>query len=127
MTTSYTGYVVEYHGLTVYFGGDTARTPSFRETAQRFPRIDLAILPIAPLHPREFMCRVHLDPAQALDAFDDLGARYMLPIHFDTFVNSFDAYGEAPAALRQLLPKHGLDERRVAILTQGEQRVFVAK
>jgi hypothetical protein len=37
MTKSYTGYVIEYRDLVVYFGGDTGYTTAFRETARRFP------------------------------------------------------------------------------------------
>jgi len=127
MTKSFTGYVIEYRGLSVYFGGDTAYTPAFRDTRARFPQLDLAILPIAPLHPRDFICRTHLGPAQALDAFRDLGARVMLPMHFDTFVNSLDEVGEAPRSLRGLMPSYGLDETRVAILQQGEQRTLIRR
>lgn len=127
MTHSFTGYVVEYHGLRVYFGGDTAYTRSFAATGKRFPGIDLAILPIAPIEPRSFMCRTHTDPNEALIAFDDLGAHHMLPMHFDTFVNSTDEYGAAPRALRQLMAVRGIDEERVAILAHGEQRVFVPR
>jgi len=127
MTKSFTGYVIEYRGLTVYFGGDTAYTPSFAAAGRRFPGIDLAILPIAPIHPRSYMCRTHTDPHEALVAFRDLGAEYMLPIHFDTFINSLDEYGEAPRALRALLPAQGLDERRVAVLAHGEQRIFMRR
>jgi L-ascorbate metabolism protein UlaG (beta-lactamase superfamily) len=126
MTTSYTGYVVEYAGRTVYFGGDTAVTEGFRATAKRFPKIDLAMLPIAPIHPREFMCRAHLDPSEAVQAFRDLGARYMLPIHYDTFVNSFDEVGEAPQKLLRLADAGHLVDR-VLLLRVGEQRVVVKK
>jgi L-ascorbate metabolism protein UlaG (beta-lactamase superfamily) len=126
MTTSYTGYVVQYAGRTVYFGGDTAVTKGFRTTAEQFPSIDLAILPIAPIHPREFMCRAHLDPPEAVQAFRDLGARYMLPIHYDTFVNSFDEVGEAPRKLRQIAAAAHIDDR-VMVLAIGEQRVVVKK
>ena len=39
---SFTGYVFEYHGLSVYFGGDTAYAPQlFREAQTRFPQLDL--------------------------------------------------------------------------------------
>ena len=127
MTRSYTGYVIEYRGVSVYFGGDTAYTPAFRETRERFTRLDLAILPIAPIHPRSFMCKSHVDPREALRAFGDLGARYMLPMHYDTFVNSLDGYGEAPLVLRELLPRFDLDEQRVAVLEHGEQRVFLRR
>jgi N-acyl-phosphatidylethanolamine-hydrolysing phospholipase D len=125
MTHSFTGYIVEYHGLRVYFGGDTAYTQSFAATGARFPGIDLALLPIAPIEPRSFMCRTHTDPSEALRAFRDLGARHMLPIHFDTFVNSLDEVGAAPRALREAMVREGLDEEQVALLAHGEQRVFV--
>lgn len=127
MTHSFTGYIVEYHGLRVYFGGDTAYTKSFAATGERFPGIELALLPIAPIEPRSFMCRTHTDPNEALHAFADLGARHMLAIHFDTFVNSLDEYGAAPRALREAMAQHGLDEERVSILAHGEQRVFVPR
>ena len=60
----------------------------------RFDPIDLAILPIGPIHPREFMRSMHEDGYEALNAFADLGAKYMLPVHFNTFVNSTDDVGE---------------------------------
>lgn len=127
MTRSFTGYIIEYHGLRVYFGGDTAYTKSFAATGERFPGIELAILPIAPIEPRSFMCRTHTDPNEALRAFRDLGARHMLPIHFDTFVNSLDEYGAAPRALREAMAREGLDEERVALLAHGQQRVFLRR
>jgi N-acyl-phosphatidylethanolamine-hydrolysing phospholipase D len=126
MTTSYTGYVVEYAGRTVYFGGDTAVTQGFRATARLFPTIDLAMLPIAPIHPREFMCRSHLDPTEAVQAFRELGARFMMPIHYDTFVNSFDEVGEAPRKLLLAANAAGVRDRLV-LLGIGEQRVVVKK
>jgi L-ascorbate metabolism protein UlaG (beta-lactamase superfamily) len=123
MTTSYTGYVIEYAGHTVYFGGDSAKTQGFRATAKRFPSIDVAILPIAPIHPREFMCRAHIDPAEAVEAFLDLRARYLVPMHYDTFVNSYDEVGEASRTLAEVARTRGLGERLVA-LRIGEQRVL---
>lgn len=128
MTESYTGYVVEYHGLTVYFGGDTAWAPrAFAATAERFPRIDLALLPVGPIEPREFMGPHHLDPAEALRALDALGAARMVPIHFDTFINSLDRVGEVPAALRRAMAERHTAPGRVALLEVGEQRVLIGR
>jgi L-ascorbate metabolism protein UlaG (beta-lactamase superfamily) len=125
-TRAATAYVIEYGGQTVYFGGDTARSSwMFGAVARRFEKIDLALLPIAPIEPRDFMCRVHMDPAEALDAFEDLRASTMMPIHFDTFENSLDEHGEAPTLLRTLIKERKLDPQRVVILEQGQQRVFV--
>jgi L-ascorbate metabolism protein UlaG (beta-lactamase superfamily) len=73
------------------------------------------------------MARTHIDPGQALDALALLGARSMLPIHFDTFINSEDLPGECPAELRRQMGYRALGSDRVAILAAGEQRVFVSR
>ncbi|HEY3817578.1 MAG TPA: MBL fold metallo-hydrolase [Polyangiaceae bacterium] len=128
MKTSFTGYVFEYHGLTVYFSGDTAYdTERFRQTAARFPGIDLALMAIAPIHPRTLMEATHVDPSEALQAFVDLGARTMVPIHYDTLVNGFDAPGEAAAALRKAMKERALGEDRVRILPIGGQAIIVPR
>ena len=128
MTKSFTGYVLQKNGLTVYFAGDTAYAPDrFRATRQRFPSIDLALLPIAPIHPRDFMRRTHLDPAEALLAFDDLGAKVCVPMHFDTFVNSTDAPGEARERFAALAAARPPGKARVTILPIGGQAVIVSR
>jgi L-ascorbate metabolism protein UlaG (beta-lactamase superfamily) len=123
---AFTGYVIEYHGLTVYFAGDTAWSPwDFDSTRHHFPHIDLALLPIGPIHPRDFMAHTHIDPGQALDAFERLGAKWMVPVHFDTLVNSFDRRGEDLAVLKAELEKRPRVADRVFPLGVGEQRVIV--
>lgn len=127
-TKSFTGYVLQYHGLTVYFGGDTAYSKEdFLETQKRFPAIDLAILPIAPIHPRAMMKRRHIDPREAIDAYLDLKARWMMPIHFETFINSADEPGEPERVLREAMKRHGLTEEQIHILQIGEQQVLVGR
>lgn len=126
MTNSFTAYVVEYHGLKVYFGGDTAYDQAkFVEVGERFPKIDVALLPIAPIEPRSFMRQYHLDPRQALQAFVDLGAAWMVPIHFGTFYKGTD---DPDAPLKELAEAQKvvpLGRRSVAPLAIGERRVFV--
>ena len=125
MTSSFTGYVLEYHGLTVYFAGDTAYDGArFRATAERFPHIDLALLPIAPIHPRSFMEKTHVDPGEALRAFRDLGAAVMIPVHYDTMINGFDDPGEARETLEREARTQGLSPR-VRIVPIGGQSVIV--
>jgi L-ascorbate metabolism protein UlaG (beta-lactamase superfamily) len=125
MTKAFTGYILEYRGLTVYFSGDTAYDAErFRATAERFPHIDLALLPIAPIHPRSFMEEVHVDPAEAVQAFIDLRAQTMVPIHFDTLINGFDSRGEARTTLQSVVHARGLDDR-VRILPIGGQTIIV--
>ncbi|MEP0822200.1 MAG: MBL fold metallo-hydrolase [Ignavibacterium sp.] len=120
----YTGWVIEYRGITVFFGGDTGYHPElFKEIGRRF-RIDLAILPIGPIEPRDFMERYHVDPAQALQVFQDLGARLMLPMHHRTLVQGFDP--SPTYAIEQLLAladTAGITER-ILFLDIGEQETL---
>ena len=121
---SFTGYVVEYRGIVVFFAGDTSYDPAtFQAVAAKFPVIDLALMPIGPIKPEAVMLSHHLNPAQALEASQILGAKHMLPIHYGTFVSSFDGQGEVEAefgkalAIRQGIPQSSL-------LRIGEQRVY---
>ena len=128
MTQSYTGWVIEHDGITVYFGGDTAYDEAlFREASRRFPGIDLALMPIAPVEPRDFMASKHVDAVEAVQAYFDLGARWMVPVHFDTFVNSLDEPGDALRQLRRTMAERRLDQGQVQILAHGEQRVLIPR
>lgn len=125
MKKSFTGYVVEYHGLSVFFGGDTAYdAAAFRSTGKAFRHLDVAFLPIAPIHPYDRMRKVHMDPDDALvAALTDLGASKLIPIHFDT-LRSDDAPGEARERLVSLAHARGLDDR-VEVLSVGERAILV--
>ena len=128
MTEGFTGYVIEYHGIKVYFGGDTAYDQKlFVDVGQRFPGIDVALLPIGPIEPRELMRRFHMDPGEAVQAFIDLGAKRMVPIHYDTFVNSTDEPGDALKQLTAAEKKWDLGKREVTVVAIGERRVFLEK
>ncbi len=125
---AFTGYVVEYHGLRVFFGGDTAYDEfAFVETARRFPNLDVALLPIAPAEPREFMRRTHIGPEEAVQVFLDLGAKVVVPIHRDTFVNSTDERGVALARFLAEAKAKNLPEGSVAVLDFGQQKILVPK
>ena len=128
MTQGFTGYVIEYHGIKVYFGGDTSYDQKlFVEVGERFPGIDVALLPIGPTEPREIMRQFHTDPGEAVQAFIDLGAKRMVPIHYATFVNSTDEPGDALKQLTAAEKKWDLGKREVAVVAIGERRVFLKK
>jgi L-ascorbate metabolism protein UlaG (beta-lactamase superfamily) len=73
------------------------------------------------------MSHTHVDPAQALDAFRLLGATHMIPMHYDTFINSDDPVGRCSSELRRQMRVRRLGEDRVHLLAIGEQRVLIAK
>ncbi len=121
--TGYTGYVVEYDSIVVFFAGDTGYDPEiFKEIGRRF-KIDLALIPIAP-GGRGLGSYVHASPLGAVKILEDVGAKYMVPIHFGTM-----AYGSAPnpaaqlEALQQAALQEGVADRIIP-LQVGQQRVL---
>lgn len=77
----YNGYVLRREGRTVLFAGDTAMTPLFREH-RRWGPFDVAIMPIAAYQPWIWN---HCTPEEAVAMAQDAGARYIAPVHHETF------------------------------------------
>lgn len=104
-----------------YFAGDTGYFPGFAEFGRRFGPIDVAILPIGAYEPRWFMGYQHMDPADSYRAFVDLGARYLIPVHWGTFDLTDEPIDLAPEVLRDVLVKENADPKRAPILAVGER------
>ncbi len=115
----YTGYIIEYRRTTVFFGGDFGYHPTlYKEIGKRFS-VDVALIPIAPIEPRDFMRPVHVDPAEALEAMEDLGARVMIPMHHSTYDLGLDpSLSFASEELDRLAKEKGVRDR-VFILPIG--------
>lgn len=84
----------------VYFAGDTAFFSGFQQIADRFPEIDMAILPIGAYDPPELLRAVHMSPEEAGAAFKILGAKKLLPMHYGTFQLSDEPIGEPAVRMR---------------------------
>ncbi|BDD89337.1 MBL fold metallo-hydrolase [Desulfofustis limnaeus] len=78
-------FLIRSGDMTIYFGGDSGYFVGYREFGRVFDNIDYALLPITAYHPRWFMHYPHLNVEEALQAFDDLGARYFVPSQWGTF------------------------------------------
>ena len=84
-------------GTRVYHGGDTGYGPHFKLIRTRWGAPDFAMLPIGAYAPRWFMGAAHMDPAEAVRAFHDLGARNGAGMHFGTFQLTNEPREEPPA------------------------------
>lgn len=107
-----------------YFAGDTGYFHGFAEYGRRFALIDVALLPIGAYEPRWFMRYQHMDPAEAYRAFLDLGARFMLPMHWGTFDLTDEPVDLPPRVFRQVISDAGEDPQRTPILAIGERWVL---
>jgi len=112
------GYVIQGDGRTVFFAGDTGYDPvAFKEIGRRFPGIDLALVPIAPARGGN---KNHADPKEALQIFADVGARYMIPIHFEAYHSTAVPLDEPRKRLGDEVERLGLEDRVFALRT-GER------
>lgn len=78
-------WMIETSQHRLYFAGDTAYSGHFKTIANEFPAIDIAFMPIAPCEPRKYLHTSHINAAEAGQAFQDLDAKIMIPMHWGTF------------------------------------------
>ena len=113
------GFVVEVEGKRVYFAGDSGYGAHFAEIGGRFPGIDLSLMPIGAYEPRWFMGPVHVDPAQAVQAHLDVGAKTSIAMHFGTFQLTDEGIDAPVEELRAAMRKAGVPDDRFLVPEVG--------
>jgi L-ascorbate metabolism protein UlaG (beta-lactamase superfamily) len=114
------GFVIQGGGHTLYYAADSGWCRHFAEIGQRFPGIDLALLPIGAYEPRWFMHIQHMNPEEAVRAHLALGARRSIGMHFGTFAGLTDEGFDAPLrALAAARERHGVAEQDFTTLPCG--------
>jgi L-ascorbate metabolism protein UlaG (beta-lactamase superfamily) len=109
----YNGYLFSRDGLRVLFASDTAYT---REFARLAP-LDLAILGNGAYDP---WIHNHANPEQVWQMFVDSGARFLVPVHWDTFRLGLEPIGDA---IRRLIAAAGPDASRIVVREIGGEWV----
>ena len=125
----YGGYVVEGGTASVahsvYHSGDTAYFSGFAEIGQRL-RPQVALLPIGAYFPDSYRA-VHTSPEEAVQGFVELGAEWMVPMHYGTFRLGREPMDEPVQRLMAEARKRRI-EGRVRVLEEGEtMRLYPAK
>jgi L-ascorbate metabolism protein UlaG (beta-lactamase superfamily) len=106
----------------VYLAGDTGYGDgeTFRGVRARFGAPRLAVLPIGAYEPRWFMSQQHMNPADAVKAFVDLGAEQALGVHWGTFQLTNEKVDQPEIDLAAALSEAGIDPGRFRALRPGE-------
>src|SRR6266850_211338 len=113
----YNGYILERGGRRIVFAGDTALTNSFSELRDGRP-YDLAIMGIGAYQP---WIRSHCTPEQAIAMATAAGARYVMPVHHQTFKLSFEPFREPIERFTAALQD---EPKRIALREIGETFVL---
>lgn len=117
-------WFIRHRTKSIYFGGDTAYEAHFKAIRERLGEPDLAFLPIGAYLPREKMKMFHMDPAQAVQAHIDLGAKRSVGIHFGTFQLTGEDFDAPPRDLSRALSKADKLPGPFLVLKEGKTRVF---
>jgi len=113
----YNGYLLERNNRRIIFAGDTAQCDSFTELRAAGP-IDLAIMPIGAYNP---WIHSHCTPEQAVQMATEAGARFIMPVHHQTFRLSAEGFREPIERFKAAL--HNTPER-TALCEIGETFVI---
>jgi L-ascorbate metabolism protein UlaG (beta-lactamase superfamily) len=109
----YNGYILKREGKSLLFGGDTAHTPLFSDLRSRGP-FELAIMPIGAYQPWIWN---HCNPEQAVDLANLANARYIVPVHHQTFRLSEEPMNEPIERFEAALES---EPERIALRRIGE-------
>jgi len=113
----YNSYLLSQNGKRILFAGDTGYSRVFEKKGEE-GTIDLAFLPISAYKPDWFR-RNHASPEEALKMFVESGAKFMVPIHWGTFILSHEPLTEPPEKLKIEAKRLGIEDR-VITLKHGE-------
>ena len=108
----YGSYLLDWRGHRVLVVGDTALTDVFHPLSRH--GVDVVVLPIGAYDP---WIANHVSPEQAWDMAQAMGARWIVPIHHNTFRLSREPAHEP---LERLLAAAGPERERIVITRIGQ-------
>jgi L-ascorbate metabolism protein UlaG (beta-lactamase superfamily) len=99
-TTAWSSFAVRGQRHRFFFSGDTGLTTEYSAIQERLGTFDLVALEVGAFHPA--WGDIHLGPENALKAFELLGAKHFLPVHWGTFNLAMHDWDEPAETLLRL-------------------------
>lgn len=122
------GWAVFHPDFQWYFSGDTGYSGDFARTRthfadrQRDGGFDLALIPIGAYEPNWFLKDQHINPREAVQVHQDLGAKRSIGVHWGTFKLSDEALDQPPKDLAAARRQQGLPDDAFGVMAIGETR-----
>ncbi len=113
------GFYINDGKTSIFHAGDTSYQKHFGNIVGAIGSIDLCLLPIGAYKPSFLMQGSHLNPEEAVKAFNQLGGKIMVPMHYGTFDLSDEPMGE-PIQMIKNLQQNGLINGQLQLLEPGE-------
>ncbi|NDK54623.1 MBL fold metallo-hydrolase [Pontibacter fetidus] len=96
------GFIIKTKEQTLYFAGDTGFNGHFEEIEETFGPMDVCIMPVGAYKPSFLMQRSHLNPHEAVRAYNILRGGTFIPMHYGTFDLSDEPASEPVRLLEQI-------------------------
>ena len=100
---------------------DSAYFEGFKEIGERH-NIEIALLPIGAYDP-PLAREVHMNPEEAVRAFNELKAKTLVPMHYGSFRLGYEPLEEPLERLRESARVHGIEDK-VLVMTEGKPVVL---
>jgi len=122
--TLWCGFII--NGLkTIYIVGDTAYDDQlFKDVRNKYPRIDLSIIPIGAYKPKWFMSPIHTDPEEAVRIHQDTGSNESIACHFGTFQLADEGLEDVLQDLNKALNTFGVSPKSFIIPKEGKSYIY---
>lgn len=124
--TLWGSWLIDLPGFRFYFVGDTGYHPLFNTVGKIFPEIDLALIPIGAYNPRELMRNMHINPVEAVQIHQQLGAKFSVGMHWGSFQLTDEPMDEPPKKLAKALAEQGIDAQQFIVMQHGEVLTLTA-
>jgi N-acyl-phosphatidylethanolamine-hydrolysing phospholipase D len=102
-----------------FFAGDTGYDPRMKAIGERYGPFDLAMIPIGGYSSFKTAHPNHVNPEEAVQLYEDVRGRLLVPMHWGTFAMNREPFREPPDRLLREALNRGLEEQ-VAILSPGQ-------
>ncbi len=122
--TLWGSFLIEAGGKKVYFAGDTAMGPHFALVKEKLGAPDISLLPIGAYEPRWFMKTHHVNPTEAVQAHQILGAKQSLAMHYKSIALAYDRVNQPQEDLKQAIKEADLGAKEFITPDFGESLLF---
>ena len=102
----WTAFVVRGPRHAVYLGADSGPWPGFETIGKQYGPFDLAMLEIGAYD--ELWGEIHLGPDGAVNAFEQLNARALMPVHWGLFNLALHGWRQPVERVRELAEERGV-------------------
>ncbi len=97
------------NGQSLYYSGDSGfHKGMFEDIKKRHGAPDIALLPLGAYEPRWFMKYSHMNPEEAVETYQTLGAKQAMGFHFETFQLTDEPFEAPRTSTESLLKKNNI-------------------